>query len=164
MRSTHAALKWIVTLLEERDIPYEIDGGFAAKLYGTERDLADIDINVYEKDFNILIPLVKDYLVYGPENYKDNQWEILLMTVEYAGQKIDIGALETIKYFDSEDNVWVDFPSDLSKCRAMTYEGMVLPVINEVEFMIYKKKLGRGVDIKDVYGMEDALLGIDYTT
>lgn len=162
MRNTHAALKWMVRLLEERDIPYEIDGGFAAQLYGTERDLADIDINVYERDFEVLIPLVSDYVIYGPEFYEDHQWKIRLMTIEYAGQKIDIGALETIKYFDSEGKLWVDFPSDLSKCRAITYEGMVLPVINEVEFMIYKKKLGRGVDIKDVYGMQDALLGIDY--
>jgi hypothetical protein len=40
----HLAAQWIVRLLRDRDIPFLICGGLAAKGYGSERDLNDIDL------------------------------------------------------------------------------------------------------------------------
>ncbi|MDB4984631.1 MAG: hypothetical protein JWM20_810 [Patescibacteria group bacterium] len=158
MRNTRAALKWITQVLKEMDIPFEIDGGLAAEIYGTRRELADIDLNIMEADFGKILPIIKPYITFGPEYYKDSHWEMLLVSFEYAGQHVDIGALGTMKYFDKEGKAWFDFHSDLSEVRMMEWEGMMLPVINEMQFLIYKKKLSRGVDRKDVYGMEDALV------
>ncbi len=161
MRHTETALKWIVEILNELKAPFEIDGGMAAAAYGAKRELADIDINVSEEDFYKIVPLVKEYIHFGPQWFRDDHWELLMMTVKYAGQNIDISPVEQMKYFDTDKNQWVRFPSDLSDTRVMEWMGMKLPFINEVKLMIYKQQLGRGVDKKDVKGMLNQLEGSD---
>ncbi|MEK7227941.1 MAG: hypothetical protein AAB681_01130 [Patescibacteria group bacterium] len=157
MRNTEAALRWIVTILEKMHIPFEIDGGFAAKMYGEDRELADIDINIPLNDFHRLIPFVTEYIIYGPKQYKDDNWDLLMTSIKYSGQTIDISALGKTKYFNQKEQKWVDFPEDLSEVRIMDYKGIKIPVINEVKLMIYKTELGRGVDKKDVKGMIGSL-------
>jgi hypothetical protein len=157
MRNTDAALRWIVEKLVKLNIPFEIDGGLAAKLYGVQRELADIDINIPLADFHRLVPFVTEYITYGPAQYTDDNWDLLMFSMKYSGQTIDISALEKTKYYDKESEQWIDFPSDLSEVRIIDYNGMKLPVINEVKLMIYKSQLHRGVDLKDVQGMEDTL-------
>ncbi|HEV7449268.1 MAG TPA: hypothetical protein VGP13_01885 [Candidatus Paceibacterota bacterium] len=157
MRHTHTALHWIVGILNELKAPYEIDGGMAAEAYGVNRELADIDINVSEEDFYKIVPKVHEYIHFGPAWYRDEHWELLMMTIKYAGQNIDISPVEQMRYFDHEAGQWVQFPTDLSEVRVMEWDGMQLPFINEVKLMIYKKQINRGVDKKDVTGMLERL-------
>ncbi len=158
MRNTDKAFKWIIELLNKEGIPFEIDGGLAAKFYGSDRELADIDINITKKGFNKLLPLVQEYTTFGPARYKDNNWDLTLMSLKYAGQNIDISPLGEIKYFDKEDGVWLDFPNEFDDVRIMDYLGMKIPVVNEIKLMIYKKQLGRGVDKKDYKSMLNKLI------
>ena len=157
MRHTETALKWIVNILREFKIPFEIDGGLAAEAYGSNRELADIDINVAQEDFDKIVPQVKEYLKFGPDWYKDEHWRLYMMTIKYAGQNIDISALGKIHFYDKEGEQWKDFPSDMSGTRIMNWLGMDLPFVNEIKLMIYKQKLGRGVDRKDVHAMTNQL-------
>lgn len=161
MRHTEMALKWIVGILNELEAPFEIDGGMAAQAYGAKRELADIDINVSEKDFYKIVPKVKEYIHFCPQWFHDDHWECLMMTIKYAGQNIDISQVENMKYFDTDTNQWVRFPSDLSDVRIMEWMGMKPSFINEVKLMIYKQQLGRGVDKKDIKGMLGQLEGVD---
>lgn len=157
MRNTRAALSWIVSILKQSNMPFEIDGGLAAEMYGSKRELADIDINVSSDDFEKLAPLVQEHATFGPDWYKDDHWNLYMVTLNYAGQTIDIGALGKMKFFDKKSKEWKDFPDGLSDCRVMNYLGMDLPVINERKLMIYKDELARGVDVKDVSAMGDRL-------
>jgi hypothetical protein len=51
----HLAAQWIVELLRDRNIPFLICGGLAAKGYGSERDLNDIDLFVPGEDFSAVV-------------------------------------------------------------------------------------------------------------
>lgn len=157
MRNTEAALKWIVKILKELKIPFEIDGGLAAEAYGSKRELADIDINVPGEDFDKIVPMVKEYLKFGPDWYHDDHWKIYLMTIKYGGQNIDISPLGKISFYNKKNKKWEDYPCDMSGTRIINLAGMDLPFVNEIKLMIYKDKLRRGVDRKDVQGMEDQL-------
>lgn len=157
MRNTKSALHWIVQILQESNIAFEIDGGLAAEMYGSTRELADIDINIHKDDFELVIPKIKEYVTYGPKQYADDHWQLYMATIKYAGQNIDIGAVEGMKYFSKTTQQWKDFPSDLSESRIMNYMGMDLPFINEIKLMLYKNELGRGVDIKDGVDMLNQL-------
>ena len=132
MRNTDAALQWIVEKLDSLSIPYEIDGGFAAKLYGTERELADIDVNVSLDDFHRLVPWVTEYITFGPGQYKDDNWDLLMFSLKYSGQTIDISALGKTKYYDKQAQQWIEFPADLSEVRVMEYTGKMKMLCHQV--------------------------------
>jgi len=67
------AFKWIITVLRKNKIPFRITGGFAAKIYGSQRELADIDIEIPDSYFDKILPEVKKYIIFGPAKYKDRQ-------------------------------------------------------------------------------------------
>mgnify|MGYP001612639666 CR=1 FL=1 len=54
-RNTKEAFLWIVGILKNNDVPFRISGGLAARLYGTKRKLADIDLEIKKKDFNKIL-------------------------------------------------------------------------------------------------------------
>lgn len=150
MRDTKKALIWITNILKQENIPFEIDGGMAANIYGAERELADIDINVPLEHFYKITPYVKEYITYGPLKYQDEHWDDLMMTLKYAEQDIDICALGDMKYYDSINKKWVDMPQDLSNLYIGEYEGIRVPVIDKEVLINYKKVLNREVDQIDV--------------
>ncbi len=75
-RDTEAAFRWIVGLFKKHQIPFQIAGGFAARAYGVQRELHDIDFDIPEADFEKILPEVRPYIIHGPTQYKDDHDEI----------------------------------------------------------------------------------------
>jgi len=153
-KNTEKAFKWIIGLIEKHKIPFQIKGGFAARLYGSKRELADIDISIPEDKFNELIPDIKGYIVYGPEQYLDEEWDIKLITLKYEGQYIDIAGAFEKKNFDKINKKWVATPSNFSNSVYMDVYGLNVPVIAKEDLIAYKKLILRDVDIFDIKALE----------
>ena len=51
---TIEGLRWIVEILNRNHIPYQLVGGLAAKIYGSARDINDIDIDILSLDSLLL--------------------------------------------------------------------------------------------------------------
>ncbi len=149
-RNTEEALRWIVGLLNTHSIPFQISGGFAARLYGSSRELADIDIGIPDDRFEELYPEVKEYITFGPVRYLDEEWDLKLMTLKYKNQEIDIAGEDDIKIFDKANNVWVSARRDLSISEQIEVFGLTVPVIPKADLVAYKKKLMREVDQADL--------------
>ena len=98
---TKNALIWITDILNKYQIPFQISGGFAAKIHGSPRPLNDIDIDIPKDSFGKIMTDVKKYITYGPRHHKDKKWDLYLMTLNYHGQEIDIGSAD-IKIYDNE--------------------------------------------------------------
>jgi hypothetical protein len=81
MKNSEKAFKWIIDILEKNKIPFQVSGGLAARAYGSDRELADIDIEVSDDNVRDLVPEVKEYITFGPGFYKDDNWDLLLMTL-----------------------------------------------------------------------------------
>ena len=62
MKNTQAAFHWIVNILKTHNIPFHVAGGLAAKSYGAQRELADIDLDIPEDRFEDIIPEVQKYI------------------------------------------------------------------------------------------------------
>ncbi len=153
-RNTEAAFKWIVGLLQKHSIPFQIGGGFAARLYGSGRDLADIDIGVNDVSLEKLSPHVREYVTFGPGHYVDKKWDLQLMTLKYEGQEIDIVGRDSLMIFDKVANALVPGHRDLIAHEDIEVYGIGVPVIPKAALIAYKKKLMREVDRLDVEALE----------
>lgn len=154
MEKTEVALRWIVEILERHRVPYQIGGGFAAHVYGSRREIADIDISIPEEKFNVLLSDIQEYLTYGPAQYVDPEWDLLLMTLSYQGQEIDFAGSNNKKFFDQIKQDWVSFPTDFNSSVYKDVYGIKVPLMAKSKLIEYKKALGRDVDVFDVQALE----------
>jgi hypothetical protein len=154
MCDAKAALLWITQLLESLDIPYQIAGGLAANAYGSIRKLADIDIDIPQSGFDKILDKVKEYIIYGPSCYKDDHWELYVMTLCYQEQEIDLASTDNIKVFNSLTGEWGTLETDLSKAGHLVIMGINVPFISKHDLLDYKKMLRRSVDLLDIEDIE----------
>lgn len=151
-KSTEKAFRWIVEVLGKYDVPFQITGGLAAKIYGSDRPLADIDIDIPEGQFKDILSDVKDYVIFGPERFTDNNWDLLLMTLKYEGQEIDICS-DKVKMRDSKSGEWKEYRTNFSESENHDVYGISVPVIEKEDLIEYKTLLQRPVDVEDVNAM-----------
>ncbi len=149
------ALRWITEIFNNHKIPFRIAGGLAAKIYGATRELADIDTGIPEARFYEIIPDVKEYIIWGPQKYLNENWDLLMMTLNYKGQEIDVCACDTEKIFNHNTKEWEYLPAGLENVVMREIEGIKVPVMPIKDLVSYKNKLQREVDISDVKELSD---------
>lgn len=149
MKNIEKAFLWIIGVLERRSVPYKISGGLAARAYGVNRELADIDIEINVRDILLIYNEVRPYITYGPDRFKDDNWDLDLMTLQYEGQEIDISNIEA-KIFNKEKGNWENTFSNLENYELIEIYGKKVPVEKLDNLISYKSKLLREVDIEDV--------------
>lgn len=143
------ALRFIIEILNRHKIDYQISGGFAAKVYGSSRKLADIDIDINQDNFDQILFEVKEYIIFGPEQYVDENWDLGLMTLDYNDQLIDID-LGKSKIFDHNTKQWISLDTDFSNYTKTTVGGIDIVLIKKENLINYKSKLLREVDVEDI--------------
>ncbi len=155
---TIAALHFIVNLFNEKNIPYQITGGFSAKIYGSKRSLNDIDVDIPEDRFKDILEDVKPYIKYGPEYFEDGKWYTYLITLDYKGQEIDIGGAYETRITNQERTEWIDYPVDFSKSKNVKVNGITLSVIDPKSLIDYKKHLDGEHQIEDINAVKNYII------
>jgi hypothetical protein len=154
MRQTKKALFWVISILRKNKIPFQISGGLAARIYGSARELADIDIDIPEERFEELLPAVKKFIIFGPAKYKDKNWDLYLMTLKRYGQEIDLCGYRRAKIFDRKRNMWIPCPSALSRTNYKIIFGLRVLIVPKKNLIAYKSKLLRRVDKIDLKSLK----------
>lgn len=149
-RKTKEAFIWIIGLLRKHRIPFRISGGFAVNIYGSARPLADIDIEVPDEKVFILQKDIRKYIIYGPKQYKDNEWDLLLMTLRYKNQEIDIFGVDSWKMHNKIIRKWVRQRNNLFKATRKKVYGCIVPIIPLKDLIDYKRKICTSIDIQDI--------------
>lgn len=149
-KNTKEAFIWIVEILRKHKVSFKVTSGFAAKIYGSKRPLADIDIDISEKKFRNIITDIKKYIIFGPKRYKDKNWDLNVITLKYKGQEIDLCGIENMKIFNCKTKKWQKHPAAFSKPKKIKIYGKIVPVIKKEDLINYKKILGRRVDRQDI--------------
>ena len=143
-------LVWIIDILNRKKIPFQISGGLAAKIYGSPRELNDIDIDIPEENFIDIYKDVKAYIVYGPDQYKDEKWDCYLMTLNYLGQEIDICGTNNTRITSKDNKTWLSLCSDLKNVNYQKYLDIIIPVIPRQKLIDYKKHLNGEHQLIDI--------------
>lgn len=146
---TKKAFRWIVGILRGQNIPFRISGGLAAKAYGSQRPLADIDIELQDSNIQELLPFVKGHVVEQPHRYKDAEWDVFCAVLEHSGQRIELIGADSMKIFDKTKQEWVSIGIGLQSVQKEIF-GMEVPVIPKAELIAYKSLIRREVDLADI--------------
>jgi hypothetical protein len=150
MNNTKEALVWIVGILQRNKIPFRVGGGFAARIYGSKRKLADIDIGIEKNHFSKILSNIKEYIVEEPNFFKDKDWDLYAARLNYKGQYIDIVVINSLKFFNKKEQKWEDLKHTFSDIVFKEIYGIKIPVISRENLIEYKSKLGRKIDLIDV--------------
>lgn len=137
------ALKWIVGILNENNIPYCIGGGMATYLYGSDRLVNDIDISVSGKYFSTIVPLVKDYIIAEPKHYKNDKWDCTTLSLNYEGQDIDMTDADTLMMSKREGTEWIKSKEIYQKYPNVNKElrGIHISLMDPRVLFEYKQEL-----------------------
>jgi hypothetical protein len=136
------ALIWILDILNKYSVNYQITGGFAASLYGSPRAVNDIDIDIPDYSFSQLQKELNDFIIFGPGRINDGIFDLLLTTLDYNGQKIDLSGGDSAKIYDSVAGSWRIDRADFKKFSNIRFEGLDLKVIQAEDLIEYKSIIG----------------------
>ena len=150
------ALRWIVEILTRHEIPYRIGGGFAAHVYGAERDINDIDISLSGTYFPVIVSETKEYITAGPKHYSNEKWDCDTLSLSFEGQDIDITDIDTLRMSNKEKTEWFEtkdryrrFPNHL-----MQVAGIEVSLIDSRDLAGYKKELDGDHQLVDIRAVE----------
>jgi hypothetical protein len=146
------ALEWIVCEAKRHKLPYQVVGGLAALAHGGSRPLHDIDLYMpfgspHWADF---IVSISAYIVWGPKNVVDGQWNLTYLKINYFGQKIEIGDSADIKIQNGKSGGWVEQAIDYESSVFKSVLGCQINVMPIDQLVAYKAILGRDVDLQDI--------------
>lgn len=138
-----SGLCWIVAILDKHKIPYKIGGGFAAKIYGSPREVNDIDISLSGKYFDIIVSEVSNYITAGPKHYLNEKWDCNTLSVNYHGQDIDMTDVDTLKMTNLEKTEWFNVKEKrLYDGITTDINGSLVSIMDPRDLISYKKLLG----------------------
>ena len=147
--NTKEAFLWIIGILEKHKVVYRISGGMAARAYGSNRPLADIDIEIRDKYFKKILPDIRKYLFFIGK-YRDKHFKTYGAGMKYKGQIIELSGADTEILYDSRKKKWIKSNNDLTKTTKKEIYGKTVKVIRKKDLIEYKEKLNREVDKKDL--------------
>lgn len=143
-----AALDWICGCIERLGLPYRITGGLAARAWGAERPLADIDLELPDAGIAQLVPELAPYVIDGPHRYVERPWDLLLCTLDHHGQIIDLCGGDTCRIHDGAG--WRDDPFRPDEVVHLDVLGRRCPVVPLDALRAYKGFTDRDVDRADI--------------
>ena len=150
MDRSKTAFRWIVDILQKHEVPFVVTGGLAARAYGSQRELRDIDLEVPDDQIGKIIEDVSNHIVLGPERYKDDFFDLALLRLNYEGQEIDISGGSEARIYDPEKEGWVNDPTDFSKYESKEIFGVIVPVVQPEDWLAYKNISPREEDLQDI--------------
>ncbi len=138
-----SGLRWIIDILDRNNITYKIGGGFAAKIYGSPREVNDIDISLSGKYFDTIVSEVKEYITDGPKHYLNEKWDCNTLSVNYKGQDIDMTDIDTLKMTNLNQSKWINVKDiRLFEGIITNINGTKALIMDPRDLIEYKKELG----------------------
>lgn len=144
------SLKWIISIFNKYSINYQLVGGVAARAYGSEREINDIDFYINFKDLPLIENEIKPFLTWGPSHYLDNLWDITFLKLVYHNQKIELGNSANCFIFSKENNSWIKQHINFSEFDEIEISTIPVKVMKKEKLIEYKNILQREVDILDI--------------
>lgn len=151
------ALGWVVETLHQAGAPYQVVGGLAAIAHGATRPLNDIDLYAPLWDPSHDLATLRRHATWGPQRYRDDDWDLVFMKLQVAGVQVEIGDSHADPmFYDRQAARWVQQTIDFDGSVPKRIFGVEVDVMPVDDLLAYKRALGRAVDAQDVREVERA--------
>lgn len=143
-----AALSFIIPLLEKYNFRWVITGGFACYVYGVDRLLTDIDIDIETSkdslEFRSFYDDVKEYITQPLENFIDENYNNYNFEITYQNQIIDICPMDDLLIFNNETGTYDKFyKNGYPEIELTKFEGFTLPLLSKQAVIENKEMLAK---------------------
>ncbi|ASK21810.1 hypothetical protein CEK60_04580 [Halomonas sp. N3-2A] len=132
-----------------------ICGGLAAKGYGSERDLNDIDLFVPGEHFASVVQAGQEFISKAAAHRQEEGWDLTYVQFKYEGIKVEVGNADGSQIFDASQETWVPLNIDFSRYLTVHLLGLELPLMLKDDLVWYKSTLARPVDIEDICAIRE---------
>ncbi len=147
----------IIPLLEKYDFRWVITGGFASHVYGVERPITDVDIDIdTSKDspaFKAFTGELKEFITEPLNHFVDQNYDNYNFEVTFDGVIFDFCPMKEMNIFDKETNKYIPFYANgFPDSEMVEWNGLKLPLLSK-ELVIKNKEMlvwQRESDFKDI--------------
>ncbi len=158
-REALVALQYTVPLL--RHFKWVITGGFACYVYGLQRPITDIDIDIDttkdDPNFQSLLVSLEPYKSQPLEHFIDENYDNYSFEATFGEQIIDICPMAELKIFDKNSRTYELFYSEgFPAIEVVSFCGVELPLLAK-ELIIKNKEMlawQRDSDRSDIEGLK----------
>jgi hypothetical protein len=140
------ALSFIIPLLEKYKFKWVITGGFACYVFGVDRLLTDIDIDIeVSKDsleFQAFYKDINTYITQPLENFIDENYNNFNFELTYQNQIIDICPMDELLIFNKATGTYDKFyKNGFPEIELIDFEGLTLPLLSKQAVIENKEML-----------------------
>lgn len=149
------ALQYLIPVLHNYDFKWVITGGFACYVYGVDRLLTDIDIDIdtsiHDAKFQEFLAEVEPYISQPLMNYVDDNYNNYNFELTYEGQIVDICPMKELLIYDNATSEYQNFYNDFPAIEMTEFEGLMLPLMSKQLILANKLALAN----KDKWQLRD---------
>ena len=160
---THAellkALAFAVPLFDQTGLPWIITGGFACYVYGVERDLSDIDIDLdcghAHPAFQSLLQTLEPFITMPLTHYTSDRYDNYNAEAVIDNTLFDFCSGDDLKVFDpATGRHELFYAAGFPQPVRVNFHGFNLPLLPPDLIIANKRQLMRPIDITDIAGLE----------
>lgn len=155
------ALKQVIPILESADFRWVITGGFACYVYGVDRKITDIDIDIDtskdDPEFQSLLKALAPNITQPLQHFVDQNYDNYNVEATFDNLIVDICPMAELKMFNRAcDSYKLCYPSGFPEIEIVSFCGVNLPllskqwIINDKEQLVWQRESDR----KDIEGLK----------
>src|SRR3989344_2348186 len=127
------ALKYVIPFIEKYGFKWCISGGFACYLYGVNRTIGDIDIDIEtdkeDENFKKFVEDVKEFTTYPFQLWVDENYDNWVMEITIENQKLRICSTKNLKLFNKKSDKYdLFYKRGIPKPTIISFNGLKLPI------------------------------------
>ncbi len=144
-----AVLCRLVDQLELHGVIYQITGGLAGNIHGSDWPLHDIDLDVGMVDMPLVAELFAPMVTFPLGRYVDDEFDLQLLRLDIGGVGVDISQAE--EGYAVTPQGCRAMITDLDRRTKANFWGLELYVQPLEDVIAYKTTLGRSADLADLW-------------
>lgn len=144
-----AVLGRLLTTCRALGLPHVATGGLAGNLHGSAWPLHDLDVDVPVAALPALAAHFADHVRFGPARYRDEEFDLDLLTLEIDGVTVDLSGAESIRLVTPDGTV-VSAPTDVKVVEYRVVAAWSVPTLPLDRLVGYKRIIGRTADVQDL--------------